>query len=141
MAPRAERDRGVVGAVEMLYLLLFGLAAILFIGYLGRLHAAGVQVAHASQAAARLASQAPSSAAAESAARGAVEESSLASRCDGALATSMSWIPSASGTWRGGSVTVEISCTVDNGELAGLWAPGSRTIAASDTQPVDRYQR
>lgn len=68
MAPRAERDRGVVGAVEMLYLLLFGLAAILFIGYLGRLHAAGVQVAHASQAAARLASQAPSSAAAESAA-------------------------------------------------------------------------
>ena len=141
MAAPLERDAGVVGAVDLLYLLLFGLVAVLFIGYLGRLHAAGVQVAHTSQAAARVASQASSSAAAGTSARAAVEASSLAARCDGALSTEVSWVPSPSGTWRGGSVTVTVACTLDNGELTGVWASGSRTITASDTQPVDRYQR
>jgi len=34
-----------------------------------------------------------------------------------------------------------VSCTVHNRSLTGVWAPGSRTVTMSDTQPIDRYQR
>jgi Flp pilus assembly protein TadG len=139
--PSGTRDAGVITAVEMMFLLIFCLIALLFIGYVGRLHAAGITVANTSQAAARAASQAGSGAAAVTAAEQAVAYSGLSQRCDGGASAAVSWATSPSGTWQGGSVTVTVSCTVGNGSLSGIWAPGSRTIRMSDTQPVDRYQR
>ena len=138
---RHRRDAGVVTAVEMLYVLVFGLVALLFLGYLGRLHAAAIQVQNATQAAARAASQASTAADAERAADATLDASSLTDRCDGALSSSLAWAPSPSGAWQGGAVTVTVRCTLANDALAGVWAPGDRTISASDTQPVDRYQR
>jgi Flp pilus assembly protein TadG len=138
---RRRCDAGTITAVEMLGVVAFGLVALLFLGYLGRLHAAAIQVQNAAQAAARAASQARGAGDAEFASSSAVAASALRSRCNAALSTNVSWSPSPTGGWQGGSVTVTISCTVANDELAGVWAPGARTIVASDTQPIDRYQR
>lgn len=136
-----QRDVGVVTAVEMMFVLGFALLALAFIGYLGRLHAAGVQVQSATQAAARAASLAVGRGAADAAVRDALGATGLATRCTGALSSTTTWTPSPSGAWQGGSVTVQVTCTLANDELTGLWAPGDRTISASDTQPIDRYQR
>ena len=113
----------------------------MFLGFVGRLHAAGVQVANAAQSAARSASMAPGPTAAQEAALEAVNVYGLQSRCTGGPTVVMSWDPSPSGSWQGGSVTVSVSCTVRNESLTGVWSPGSRTVAMTDTQPIDRYQR
>jgi Flp pilus assembly protein TadG len=136
-----SRDRGVGTPVEMMYLLVFVLIAVGFIGFVGRLHAAGVQVTSASQAAARAASLTASSGEGRTAAQDAVERSTLTSRCSSRPHADMSWMPSSTGSWQGGSVTVTVTCTVANGELSGVWTPGTRTISVSDTQPIDRYKR
>ena len=137
----AERDRGVVGSVEMMYLLVFCLVAVFFLGYLGRLHAAGVEVTNAAQSAARAASQESSESAARLAARASVSSGPLRTRCARGTEVEMTWAPSSMGTWQGGSVTVEVRCTVVSASLSGVWTPGVRTIAMRDTQPVDRYKR
>lgn len=134
-------DSGVATPVEMMYLLVFCLVIVVFLGFVGRLHAAGVQVANAAQSAARSASMAPGPTAAQEAALEAVNVYGLQSRCTGGPTVVMSWDPSPSGSWQGGSVTVSVSCTVRNASLTGVWSPGSRTVAMTDTQPIDRYQR
>lgn len=136
---KIECDRGVATPVEMMYLLIFCVVSVVFLGFLGRLHAAGVEVTNTAQAAARAASQAPNPAAAEVAIADVVSGSSLSRRC--APRAIMSWAPSATGAWQGGAVTVEVVCTVSNQTLTGVWSPGSRTVTMRDTQPVDRYQR
>jgi Flp pilus assembly protein TadG len=135
------RDRGMVTAVEMMYLLIFLVIAVAFLGFLGRLHAAGVQVTSTSQAAARAASLTAGSADGRVAAQDAVDRSTLMTRCSSPPLAALTWQPSATGSWQGGSVTVTVSCTVANDELSGMWTPGSRTISVSDTQPIDRYKR
>ncbi|MCB0957712.1 MAG: hypothetical protein R2694_18390 [Ilumatobacteraceae bacterium] len=139
--PQSPRDRGIATPVEMMYLLAACLVALLFITYVGRLHAAGVEVTNTAQAAARAASQAANPAAALEAAQQVVAGSSLARRCDRGGATSLQWVPSTTGAWQGGSVTVTVQCEVRNQSLTGLWSPGTRTITMADTQPVDRYHR
>jgi Flp pilus assembly protein TadG len=134
-------ETGLATPVEMMYLLVFCLAAVLFLGFLGRLQAAGVQVSNTAQAAARAASQAPDAVGALAAAEAVVAGSALASRCQDDPHLELAWVPSATGAWQGGSVTVRVSCSVSNRALAGVWAPGSRTVVVSDTQPVDRYRR
>lgn len=141
MLRRWREEDGVVSAVEMMYLLIFCIAAVLFLGYLGRLHAAGVEVTNAAQSAARAASQAPSPAAALTAANEAARTALLGRRCEGGPRVSVAMLRAPDGTWQGGSVTVTVSCTVPLRSLSGVWAPGSRTVTMSDTQPVDRYQR
>lgn len=141
MCAPLRSDDGIATPVEMMYLLVLCLAAVLFVGFLGRLQAAGVEVTNTAQAAARAASQAPSSALAQLAADDVVTASALSARCEGGAHARVTWVPSSSGSWQGGSVTVQVSCTVDNQSLAGVWAPGSRTVTTSDTQPIDRYQR
>lgn len=135
------RDRGVVAVVDVLFVAIACLAVVVFLGYLGRLHAAGVQVANASQAAARAASLSANSASAAHAAQDTVDRSALATRCAGGARADLDWTRSPIGTWQGGSVTVRVTCTIRNAALSGLWSPGDRTIAASDSQPVDRYTR
>lgn len=141
MAARGRRDEGIVTSVEMMFVLIFALLALVFLTYLGRLHAAGIQVTNTSQAAARAASQAADSAAGQTAAQAAVAGSALSSRCTGGGSTAMAWTPSDAGTWQGGAVTVTVTCVVDNASLSGVWSPGSRRISVSDTQPIDRYKR
>jgi len=138
---RHERDSGVATPVEMMYLLVFCLVVVVFLGFVGRLHAAGVEVTNAAQSAARAASMAPDPVAAQTAALEAVDVHGLHARCSGGPSIALSWDPSPSGSWQGGSVTVRVSCTVRNQALSGVWSPGSRTVAMSDTQPIDRYQR
>ncbi len=140
--PRAiAADDGMATPVETMYLLIFCVSAVVFLGYLGRLHAAGVQVTNAAQAAARVASQAPTPGAARVAATASVQGSVLRARCDGGLRVNTTWSPSSTRAWQGGSVTVSVSCTVRNRALSGVWAPGSRVVTMRDTQPVDRYRR
>ena len=134
-------EAGVATPEEMMFLLLFCVLAVLFLGFLGRLHATGVQVTNAAQAAARAASQAPTPTAAKAAAADSVQRSSLHTRCTGGVRVSTVWSPSAAGAWQGGTVTVAVSCTVRNQSLSGVWSPGSRVVAMRDTQPVDRYRR
>ena len=141
MAPSLRDDDGIATPVEMMYLLIFCLAAVLLLGFLGRLQAAGVEVTNTAQAAARAASQSPTSALAQQAARDVVATSSLSRRCVGGARVGVTWVPSPLGAWQGGSVTVRVSCTLENQSLSGVWAPGSRTVAMSDTQPIDRYRR
>jgi Flp pilus assembly protein TadG len=136
-----HRDAGVVAPVETMYLLVFAIVVTALIAFLGRLHAAGVEVSAVAQAAARAASMEPSSAAAVTAAERAVVDSPLATRCAGSPSTEVDWSPSPTGTWQGGSVRVRVVCTVSNASLAGGLLPGTRTISASDSQPIDRYQR
>lgn len=137
----STRDRGVLAPVEMMFVLVLLLGSLAFIGFLGRLHAAGVEVANTSQSAARAASLTADSGLGTKAAEAVVLGSSLAQRCSTQPQTELTWTPSPQGTWQGGSVTVTITCDIDQGELAGVWVPGTRTISASDTQPIDRYQR
>jgi Flp pilus assembly protein TadG len=143
--PRSKRrrgdDAGIATPVEMMYLIVFCFVAVVFLGFVGRLHAAGVQVENAAQSAARSASMAPDPTAADAAALEAVAVYGLQMRCTGGPTVVMSWIPSPSGSWQGGSVSVQVSCTVRNQSLTGVWSPGSRTVEMTDTQPVDRYQR
>ncbi len=136
-----RNDDGIATPVEMMYLLIFCIVAVLFLGFVGRLHAAGIQVTNAAQSAARAASQAASPADAERAARTSVANSPLASRCEGGAGVAMRWTPSPTGAWQGGSVTVTVTCRVTNRSLTGVWAPGVRTVVMADTQPVDRYHR
>lgn len=140
-ATRRDADSGLATPVEMMYLLIFCLVAVVFLGFVGRLHAAGVEVANAAQNAARAASMAPDPMAAEAAAQAAVAVHGLLGRCFGGPSVRLSWDASPSGSWQGGSVTIQVSCTVRNQALTGVWSPGSRTVVVSDTQPVDRYQR
>jgi Flp pilus assembly protein TadG len=135
------RDRGVVTPVEMMFVLVFVVLSVAFLGFLGRLHAAGVQVANTSQSAARAASLAGDALDARSVAQEVVSGSTLSTRCRTAPVAELSWQPSATGDWQGGQVTVTVSCVVANVDLSGIWSPGSRTLRASDTQPIDRYQR
>jgi Flp pilus assembly protein TadG len=139
--PRPQRDAGVVTAVEMMYLLIFVLVALVFFAFLGRLHAAGVQVSNTAQSAARAASLTADSDAGTDAAQQAVDGSSLAQRCASPATAQLSWEPSGTGSWQGGSVTVTVSCRVANAGLTGIWTPGERIISVSDTQPIDRYKR
>ncbi|MFN8023887.1 MAG: hypothetical protein U0Q03_20310 [Acidimicrobiales bacterium] len=141
MARPVTRDLGVVTPIEMMFVLVFVLLAIVFLGFLGRLHAAGIQVSNTSQSAARAASMASDPDEGRRAADEAVQSSSLATRCDPAPTTELRWEPSPTGSWQGGSVTVIVSCTVANDDLSGVWSPGRRTLSASDTQAIDRYQR
>ena len=62
--PSQARDAGMVTAVETMYLLLFLLVTLAFFGFVGRLHAAGVQVSNTAQSAARAASLSADSSAA-----------------------------------------------------------------------------
>jgi hypothetical protein len=136
-----RRDAGVVTPVEMMYLLVFVVVATACITFLGRLHAASVEVNGVAQAAARAASMESTSQAGAAAARRTVAASTLASRCAAAPTAEIAWTPSPTGTWHGGAVRVQVRCTVTNTSLAGGLLPGARTISGADSQPIDRYQR
>lgn len=136
-----RRDRGVVTPIELMYVMIFALVVIAFLGYVGRTIAAGVQATNAAQDAARAASIALDPGEGEAAARAAVARSDLPNQCAGTAQSAFSWVPGDDGTWQGGTVTVHITCQVTNQSLTGVWSPGVRTISVSDSQVVERFRR
>ena len=136
----AAPDRGVASPVEMMMVLVVCLVAVMFISFLGRLHAAGVEVTTVAQSAARAASLTNGPVAARETAADVVASSELATRCSTAPTASVTCERSALGGWRGGSVTVRVTCVMDNSSLAAMWAPGRHTVRVSDTQRVDVYR-
>ena len=134
------RDRGISTPIEMMALTSLCLVAFVFIGFLGRLHSTGIEATSVARAAAREASMALTPVAAAGVADRVVSSSSLARRCS-TLRSAFTWARSGQGSWRGGSATVVVTCVVRAASLTGVWVPGVRTVTASDTQPVDRYQR
>jgi Flp pilus assembly protein TadG len=135
------RDRGFVGSVEIVYLGIAALLAVVFLGYLGRLAAAGIQVTNAAQDAARAASLADDPTQAQTAVQDALRRSGLPQRCLGSPSASFRWQPSEIGSWRGSAVTVTVTCTVSNQSLSGIWSPGNRTLSVTDTQVVERFRQ
>lgn len=132
-----RRDEGGQSAgPEMMVLLVFALAAWAALAWLGRLNSTAQDLVNTAQAAARAASLAADPAAARTAAGRVASGSNLPQPCAAAPSVSMSWRAGPTGTWRGGSVTVTLQCTVDNREPLGA---AGRTMTASDTQVVERY--
>lgn len=134
-------DRGVVTPIELMYVMIFALIVVAFLGYVGRTIAAGVQTTNAAQDAARAASIALDPDAGEAAARAAIGRSDLPATCAGTATADVSWVAGPEGAWQGGTVTVRITCQVTNASLTGVWTPGVRTLSVSDTQVVDRFRR
>jgi Flp pilus assembly protein TadG len=85
-------------------------------------------------AAARTASQTRTSAQAQAAAQKAAN-ANLAGRCSSHLVR-----VNTNAFHRGGAVTVTVSCTVSLPGLAGLGLPGTTTLTATATSPVDLYR-
>lgn len=133
-------DRGVATPVEMMLVLVVCLVAVMFVSFLGRLHAAGVEVTTVAQSAARAASLASGPTAARTAVDEVITGSALVSRCSSMPTSALTWERSDLGTWRGGAVTVRVTCVMDNARLAAVWAPGRRTVRVSDTQRIDVYR-
>jgi Flp pilus assembly protein TadG len=121
----------------LMLLLVFALAAWGFLAWLGRLNSTAQDIENTAQSAARAASQQSNPTDATSAATAAVEASNLVSPCTNQPSVSMTWQPGPTNTWRGGSVTVTLTCQIENREpITGA----GRTISSSDTQVIDRYR-
>ncbi len=134
---RVRDDSGQSLGPEIMILLVVALAGWGFLAWLGRLNSTAQDLSNTAQAAARAASQQPGPDTALQAATLAVNGSDLIAPCTSAPTVALTWAPGPTGTWRGGSVTVTLTCHIDNREpLTGT----GRTISASDTQVVDRYQ-
>src|SRR4051794_34191177 len=101
----SAHDDGVATPVDMMFLLVFCLLAVAFLGFVGRLHATGVEVTNAAQSAARAASMAANPASARALASDSVARSPLRARCVRAPRTTVSWRAASGGTWQGGAVT------------------------------------
>jgi Flp pilus assembly protein TadG len=135
---RCRDDRGQSIGPELMIVLVFALAAWGVLAWLGRLNSTAQDIENTAQSAARAASQQPSPGAARAAANRAVAASSLSTPCMSAPTVAMRWQPGPTGTWRGGSVTVVLTCRIENREP--FTGGAGETISASDTQVIDRFQ-
>lgn len=132
MRPARCRDRGAVSLEVTITAPLLILLA-MFLIFCGRATSAAIDVNAAAAAAARAAAGAAGPAGAAVAAQQAVA----------ATAAGTAWRcttrTEASGPWRGGQVTVTVSCVVPLTDL-GVPLGTSRTVTASTTEPVDTYR-
>ncbi|WP_328463534.1 pilus assembly protein [Actinoplanes sp. NBC_00393] len=131
--PHRGDDRGSVAVELALGVPLLVLFLFLLIGAfnVGR---ANIDVNAAAGAASRAASLARTSAAATAAAT----DSATANL--GADCARLSVSVNTSNYRRGGAVTVSLACTVPTRGLIRVGLPGSLTITASSTSPIDRYR-
>ena len=131
-----RREDGQSLGPELMLLLVFALAAWGFLSWLGRLNATAQDLENTAQSAARAASQESNPVDGRAAAGRAVSASNLSTPCTAEPNVAMSWTPGPTGTWRGGAVTVRLTCSVDNAEPI---TSAGRTISATDTQVIDRF--
>ena len=129
-------DRGSAAA-ELVLVTPFLFLLLLFAVAAGRLVQGKLDVDSAAQQAARAASEARTPAAASAQAQQ-VAQAALAGQsitCDPAVIT-----PDLGDFTPGGEVTVHVSCTVHLSGLGLLRIPGSETITASASSPIDVYR-
>lgn len=132
----SRRDDGQSLGPELMLLLVVALAAWGFLSWLGRLNATAQDLENTAQSAARAASLESNPVDARASARRAVGASNLSTPCSAEPNVAMSWTPGPTGTWRGGAVTVTLTCSVENAEPI---TSAGRTISATDTQVIDRF--
>ena len=131
-----SRERGSAAA-ELVLVTPFLFLLLLFAVAAGRLVQGKLDVDSAAQQAARAASEARTPAAASAQAQQ-VAQAALAGQsvtCDPAVIT-----PELGDFTPGGEVTVTVSCTVHLSGLGLLRIPGSETITASASSPIDVYR-
>lgn len=130
---RLRDDRGSVAVELAIGMPLAVLFVFLIVGayHLGQ---ANIDVNSAAAAASRAASITRSVAAADTAARDSAT-ANLAGLC-----TKVSVSVDTSQFHRGGAVTVRVGCTVSTQGLLGVGLPGSMTVSASSTSPLDLYR-
>ena len=131
-----RRDDGQALGPELVLLVIMAIVVWGALSWLGRLTQTAQSIENAAQSAARVASQQPDEGAARIAADTAIANSSIDS-CTTTPTVDITWTPGPTGTWRGGSVTARVECTIDNTEP--LTRDG-RVIAAVDTQVIDRFR-
>lgn len=132
----AGRDGGSA-STELVLVTPLLVALLLFVVYGGRLAHARLGVESAAHQAARAATLARSGATAETDAQSTAKVALAAEHLTcGDLRVSVD-----TASFRaGGSVTVTVTCRVDNTDLSGLGLPGSVDVAASASSPVDSWR-
>jgi len=135
---RALRDdeRGSATA-ELVLLTPVLIIMLLFIVFCGRLADATLRLEDATHQAARAASLARSTTSAQNDAQ-ATASAALADA--GITCQSLAVIVDTAGLRPGATVSVDVTCTVGLSDLALLGVPGSTTLSASFSSPVDTYR-
>lgn len=130
---RLGGDRGSVGVELAIGIPLAVLFIFLVVGafHLGQ---ANIDVNAAAAAASRAASISRTAPAADAAARDAAT-ANLTGRC-----ASVSVVVDTSQFHRGGQVTVQVDCAVTTHGLLGVGLPGTVTVSAASTSPLDLYR-
>jgi Flp pilus assembly protein TadG len=124
-------------SLEMVLMTPIFVAFLMLLAGAGRIVDAQSQVDSAARDAVRAASIARSHDGAEKLAQsGATQSLSGAGWCQGGpqtnLAPSTRWEP-------GGQVSVTVTCSVDLGDLTFIGLPGTKTMTATSTAPIDKY--
>ncbi|MFP5327439.1 MAG: TadE/TadG family type IV pilus assembly protein [Acidimicrobiia bacterium] len=134
---RRHRVDGGSASLELVLMTPALIALMLFVVLVGRLAQARADVDRAARDAARAASIARTSAAAHDGAAAAAR----ATLADGGVSCRPMTIDVDTGAFApNGAVHAKVDCTVDLADLSLLGVPGSRTITATFTQPVDAFR-
>lgn len=137
-APSDQRGSATIELAVLSPVLLILLGLVIAAG---RVSAADTAIEQAAAAAARSASVSRDARTAESAARQTVVESLQGQGLDCAtVSTSVDTAGFAIAVGRSAAVTVAVRCSISLGDLAVPGLPGSTTVAASATSPLDRYR-
>lgn len=129
-------DQSGSATVELVLITPAFLALLLLVVAGGRLTDARERLDSTARDVARAASQARSAAAA----RVAVDRIVAATRGPGSCGHP-SVVLDTSDLRPGGTVTATLTCRVDLSSVSGIGLPGSKTLTARATEPVDRYAR
>jgi hypothetical protein len=124
----------------MIFLFMFAVGTMVFLGYLGRLNSTATALSSTARSSARAASLGATPVDGEAAANQLLDRTQLKIPCTNRPDLTFTWKPSPFGAWFGGSATVTLRCTVANQSVTGLLIPGDRTITASATEVVDAFQ-
>jgi len=137
--PRTRRCRGDAGtaAGELIVLIPMIMLLLGFAIMVGRLSTSGQDVTSASRDAARAASLRQYPAAAQADANQAATNTMSKS---GIGCQSLSVSVDTSQLQPGGQVSATVTCVVGLGDVAGLGIPGTRTVTATSTSPVDTHR-
>lgn len=131
-----RRDDGQALGPELILLVIVAIVVWGALSWLGRLTQTAQSIENAAQSAARVASQQSDIDEARSAAQTSIANSNIDS-CVTTPTVELTWTPGPTGTWRGGSVTARVQCTINNTEP---FTSDGRRIEAIDTQVIDRFR-
>ena len=133
-----DGDRGAFAALELAILVPFIIVMMLLVVGFGRVERGRQLIDQAAQAASRAASLSNSPIAAETAGQQAAEQT----LSDGGLScASMNVHIDTSAFYAGGQVTAHLSCDTRLSDLAMTGLPGSTTLTADSTSPLEQYRQ